>query len=143
MNYEDILMLPHPVSRTRKRMDRLDRAAQFAPFAALSGHDAAVREEARLTDMAAVLEEDRVAELDLAIRESVGKQVCITYFQPDERKAGGKYVTATAAVKKIDEYTGELVLEDGTRLAICRVYRVEEERPPCQGSCRAISTTEG
>ena len=125
MSYEDMLHLPHPVPKKHTQMDRLDRAAQFAPFAALSGHDAEIREEARLTDMAAVLEEDRMAELDSAIRESLGKAVSITYFQPDARKAGGKYVTVTGAVKKIDEYTAELVLEDGTRLDIRRIYRVE------------------
>lgn len=127
MNYEDILTLPHPAPKKHKRMTRLDRAAQFAPFAALSGHDAAVREEARLTDMAAVLEEDRVAELDRALRESVGMTVSITYFQPDERKAGGKYVSVSGVLKKTDEYTGELVLADGTRVEICRIYRVEEQ----------------
>ena len=126
MSYEDMLKLPHPVSQRHKRMDRLDRAAQFAPFAALTGHGAAIDEEARLTDMAAILEEDRMAELDRAIRESVGRQVSITYFQPDERKAGGKYVTVAGTVKKIDEYTAELVLEDGVRLDIRRVYRVVE-----------------
>ena len=125
MSYEDMLHLPHPVPKKHKQMDRLDRAAQFAPFAALSGHDAEIREEARLTDMAAVLEEDRMAELDSAIRESLGKAVSITCFQPDARKAGGKYVIVTGAVKKIDEYTAELVLEDGTRLDIRRIYRVE------------------
>ena len=129
MSYEDMFHLPHPAPKTHKRMDRLDRAAQFAPFAALSGHDAEIREEARLTDMAAILEEDRLAELDLAIRESVGKAVSITYFQLDERKAGGKYVTVSGTVKKIDEYTGELVLEDGMRLDIRRVYRVENKGP--------------
>ena len=129
MSYEDILHLPHPVSQRHKRMDRVDRAAQFAPFAALSGHDAQIREEARLTDMAAILEEDRMAELDRAIRESVGKQVSITYFQPDDRKAGGKYVPIAGTVKKLDAYTGELVLEDGMRLDIHRVYRVENKGP--------------
>lgn len=129
MSYEDMLHLPHPAPKKHKRMDRLDRAAQFAPFAALSGHDAEIREEARLTDMAAVLEEDRMAELDLAIRESLGKTVSITYFQPDGRKAGGKYVTVGGTVKKIDEFTAELVLEDGTRLDIRRIYRVENKDP--------------
>lgn len=130
MSYEDILLLPHPVLRNHKRMDRLDRAAQFAPFAALTGHGAAIQEEARLTDMAAILEDDRVAELDRAIRESVGKRVCITYFQPDERKAGGKYVTVVGVLKKIDEYEGVLVLEDGIRLGIRSVYRVEKQCTP-------------
>lgn len=129
MSYEDMLKLPHPVSRTRKPMDRLDRAAQFAPFAALTGHGAAIDEEARLTDMAAILEEDRMAELDRAIRESVGKQVSITYFQPDERKAGGKYVTVAGVLKKIDEYEGVLVLEDGTKVDIRKIYRVENKGP--------------
>ena len=123
--YYDIIHLPHHVSDHRAPMSMLDRAAQFAPFAALSGHDAEIREEARLTDVAAVLEEDRMAELDSAIRESLGKAVSITYFQPDARKAGGKYVTVTGTVKKFDEYTAELVLEDGTRLDICRIYKVE------------------
>ena len=124
MSYEDMLRLPHPVSRRHKRMDRIDRAAQFAPFAALICHGAAIDEEARLTDMAAILTEERMAELDLAIRESVGKQVSITYFRPDERKAGGEYVTIAGRVKKIDEYEGVLVLEDGTKVQICRVFRV-------------------
>lgn len=126
MSYEDMLKLPHPVSQRHKRMDRLDRAAQFAPFAALTGHGAAIDEEARLTDMAAILEEDRMAELDRAIRESVGKQVSITYFQPDERKAGGKYVTVAGTVKKIDEYEGVLVLEDGTKVDIRHTFKVEQ-----------------
>ena len=126
MSYEDMLKLPHPVSRRHKRMDRLDRAAQFAPFAALTGHGAAIDEEARLTDLAAILEEDRMAELDRAIRESVGKQVCITYFQPDERKAGGKYVTVAGVLKKIDEYEGVLVMEDGTKVGIRRTFKVEQ-----------------
>ena len=125
--YDDIINLPHHQSTERAHMSLHDRAAQFAPFAALSGHDAAVREEARLTDMAAILEEDRVAELDRALRESVGMTVSITYFQPDERKAGGKYVSVSGVLKKIDEYTGELVLADGTRVEICRIYRVEEQ----------------
>ena len=129
MSYEDMLLLPHPVSQRHKRMDRLDRAAQFAPFAALTGHGAAIDEEARLTDMAAILEEDRMAELDRDIRESVGQQVSITYFQPDDRKAGGEYVTVAGTVKKIDEYMGELVLEDGQRLDIRSVYRVENKGP--------------
>ena len=68
-----------------------------------------------------------MAELDRDIRESVGKQVSVTYFQPDERKAGGKYVTVAGTVKKIDEYTAELVLEDGVRLDIRRIYRVEKQ----------------
>ena len=123
--YDDIINLKRYNSPSRPRMSRMNRAAQFAPFAALSGHDAEIREEARLTDMAAVLEEDRMAELDSAIRESLGKSVSITYFQPDARKAGGKYVTVTGTVKKFDEYTAELVLEDGTRLDIRRIYRVE------------------
>ena len=126
MSYEDMLRLPHPVSRRHKRMDRVDRAAQFAPFAALTGHGAAIDEEARLTDMAAILTEERMAELDLAIRESVGKHVSITYFQPDERKAGGEYVTVIGVLKKIDEFEGVLVLEDGTKVDIRRTFKVEQ-----------------
>ena len=126
MSYEDMLRLPHPVSRWHKRMDRVDRAAQFAPFAALTGHGAAIDEEARLTDMAAILTEERMAELDLAIRESVGKHVSITYFQPDERKAGGEYVTVIGVLKKIDEFEGVLVLEDGTKVDIRRTFKVEQ-----------------
>ena len=74
--------------------------------------------------MAAIVEADRMAELDRAIRESVGKQVSITYFQPDERKAGGKYVTVAGVLKKIDEYEGVLVMEDGTRVDIRRTFKV-------------------
>ena len=126
MSYEDMLRLPHPVSRRHKRMDRIDRAAQFAPFAALTGHGAAIDEEARLTDMAAILTEERMAELDLAIRESVGKTVSITYFRPDERKSGGEYVTVIGVLKKIDEFEGVLVLEDDTKVDIRRTFKVEQ-----------------
>jgi len=105
--YDDIINLPHHVSVTRPHMTAVDRAAQFSPFAALTGYDAAIRETARLTD-------ERV-ELDEYIKDALNKrlqiiaermkeqpEITITYFQPDTKKSGGANITDTGTVKKID-----------------------------------------
>ena len=101
--YDEIINLPHHVSPTRPQMPMSDRAAQFAPFAALTGYDAAIKETGRLTDERVELDKEALTALDMkyqllmdALNEA--PKVTITYFQPDERKAGGKYITATGAV---------------------------------------------
>ena len=99
--YEDIIDLPHHVSSTRPHMAIADRAAQFAPFAALTGYGDAVNETARLTDERAVLDEDRKAEIDAALRavkKNIGEhpELSVTYFKPDDRKTGGSYITAVS-----------------------------------------------
>ena len=116
--YDDIIHLPHPVSRTRARMSPMDRAAQFSPFAALTGYDAAVEETARLTCQRIELDEDARIELneallELARRLGESPKVSITHFVPDERKAGGSYVVTEGAVRRIDSQQGHLTLEGG------------------------------
>ena len=100
--YDSIMNLPHHVSKTRPQMPMSDRAAQFAPFAALTGYDSAIKETGRLTDERIELDEEALSALDMKYQLLMdtfdeAPEVTITYFQPDERKAGGKYLTATDA----------------------------------------------
>lgn len=130
--YEDIINLPHHVSSTHPQMDILARAAQFAPFAALTGYDAAIRETARLTDKEIELDESAKEILDeklQMVRESIPEQplVEITYFKPDLSKSGGIYETALGQVKKIDEVSHSLIMQDGLRICIDRILNVEGE----------------
>ena len=115
--YDDIIGLPHHVSETRPRMARQDRAAQFAPFAALTGYHDMVAEEARVVENEiepgeAGLEElnQKLNLLQDAVRGGIRPTVSITYFVPDPRKAGGKYVTAVEEIRKIDPLRGVVVL---------------------------------
>ena len=128
--YDDILHLPHPTSKKHPRMPISDRAAQFSPFAALSGHGAAIAETARLTDEKMELDEDTKAELDkkqAVLLEHIAEQpkVTVTWFQPDARKDGGAYVTVTGRLKKIDEVERTLTLLDGTRISLADVVELE------------------
>ena len=126
-NYDDILHLPHPTSKTHRRMSRQDRAAQFSPFAALTGYEAVVKETARLTEKRPVLTEDEVAELDARLRLAMELDagVTVTWFQPDAKKSGGSYVTTTSRVKKADELQRILTMEDGAQIPIQEVTAVE------------------
>ena len=128
--YDDIIHLPHHVSPTRPRMSVADRAAQFSPFAALTGYDAAVKETARLTDEQIELDENSKTILNEKLQmilERLGEQieVQITYFRPDSRKSGGAYVTATGVVKKIDTYERSVIMADGTKILIDRIYEID------------------
>ena len=128
--YDDIIHLPHPTSSKHPRMPIADRAAIFSPFAALAGHSVAIAETARLTNQKAELDEDARAELDrrqAVLLEQIGQQpeVTVTWFQPDERKDGGAYVTTTGWLKKIDEIERVLVLTDGTRIPLEDVAGLE------------------
>lgn len=136
--YDDIINLPHHVSTRHPQMPLSDRAAQFSPFAALTGHDAAIKETQRLTDEWIELNEDRKELLDeklQMIRESLfsGKgrhdlpEITFTYFKPDERKSGGAYLSIQGKVKKIDEYSHQVIMEDGTVLAIEQIAGIEGE----------------
>lgn len=128
--YDDIIGLPHPTSSKHPRMPISERAAIFSPFAALSGHSAALAETARLTDQKIELDEDTKAELDrkqAVLLEHIGEQpeVTVTWFQSDERKDGGAYVTVTGRLRKIDEAERALVLLDGTRVPLEDVMELE------------------
>ncbi len=130
--YDDIIDLPHHTSKKHPRMPLLDRAAQFAPFAALTGHEAAIKETARLTEEEMELDENRKELLDLRLQQlqehlSEQPEVTVTYFQPDEKKAGGAYVSVTGRVKKVDGYEGELVFTDGQKVELNYIVEIEEK----------------
>ena len=129
-NYDDIIDLPHHVSETHPPMSRADRAAQFSPFAALTGYDAAVRETARVTERRIELGEGVKAELNArlnCILEHLPEhpQVSITYFVPDEKKSGGVYRTVTGAVRKLDGFAKTLPRADGTVVSMEEMVHVE------------------
>lgn len=128
--YEDIVDLPHHVSPTRPQMSRADRAAQFSSFAALTGHDAAVRETARRTASRIDTAEDRRYELDLKqqlLAQVLPSQpeVTVTYFVPDTRKVGGAYVSVSGRLKRIDSRRRILLLDNGTEIPADDVLELE------------------
>lgn len=130
--YDDIIMLPHHVSKKHPQMSLLNRAAQFSPFAALTGHDATIQEVQRLTDSFIEIDEGREIELNeqfSLIRRNLDRQpeLKITYFQPDERKSGGSYITVCGRIKKIDEYNHQIVFVDGTVLPIAHIFSMQGE----------------
>lgn len=122
-DYFDIINLPHHVSRNHPQMPMEARAAQFAPFAALTGYDAVIHETARLTDKQVELEEydnNRLNRIFSELMDSLEKHpmVTVSYFKPDEHKAGGAYMTVSGKLKKIDTYEQIMKMEDGTVIPI-------------------------
>ena len=131
-NYDDIINLPHYESKTHPRMSMHQRAAQFSPFAAVTGHDAAVKETERLTDKQIDLDERQKVELDEKLRiisEHLGQnpEVKITYFEPDQKKDGGAYITVSGFIKKIDVYEKKIVLQDGQKIEINQIYDIRSD----------------
>lgn len=121
--YFEILSRIHPTSKKHSRMSRMNRAAQFAPFAALTGYEESIEETARLTDRRIELSEYEIEELNAKlnfIQEHIKErpEVTITYFQSDERKEGGSYITVTGKVRRIDEVNRILVFDDERTVAI-------------------------
>lgn len=130
--YDDMLSLPHHVSKKHPQMSMHDRAAQFSPFAALTGYQSVLRETERLTERRVELSEEVRALLDERLRlvvESIQDRplLSFTYFQPDERKDGGAYLTVTGAVKKVDEFEKTITMIDGTLIPIEEVFSVNGE----------------
>ena len=130
--YREIIGLPHHVSKTRPQMPMSDRAAQFAPFAALTGYDSAIKETGRLTDERIELDEEALTTLDMKYQLLMDvlddePEVSITYFQPDERKTGGKYVSATGAVKKVDDFERRIIMQDGLKILMDDVLSIDGE----------------
>lgn len=130
--YDDIINLEHHKSKTRKHMPIADRAAQFAPFAALTGHDAAISETARLTGKRIELDEYSKEELNqklLFIHSCIddGVAAAFTYFEPDEKKSGGKYVTASGLVKKIKEFEKVVIMDDGLEIPVDDIIMIESD----------------
>ena len=130
--YGDIINLPHPESKKHKRMSMRDRAAQFSPFAALTGHDAAIKETARLTDGFVDLDESMKATLDeklvLILERSNEKPiVTITYFLKDEKKLGGSYEVAEGWIRKVDFYERVIEMGDRSKILLDHVVDIECE----------------
>lgn len=130
--YDDIIHLPHHVSKTRPQMSMEDRAAQFSPFAALTGYDAAILETGRLTEDKLELGEEAQAILDrkqryLAEIIDTKPAVTVTYFVPDEKKSGGAYSTVTGFLKRIDEYERVLMLTDGRKIQLDAIFDIESD----------------
>lgn len=128
--YDDIINLPHHVSTTHPQMDCMKRAAQFAPFAALSGYDDAIAEIQRITEPGIELDEDDKAVLDKKLKIILERitdkpEVVITYFVLDEKKSGGCYHIALGRVKKLDLYERILVMEDGINIQLDEIMEID------------------
>lgn len=131
-SYDDIINLPHHVSKKRPQMSMADRAAQFSPFAALTGHDEAIRETARLTDDRIDLDEGELEILNMRFQLlfdnlDLSPEVTFTWFKPDARKAGGSYETTHGTVKKIDHQNRLIIMQDQTVIPMDDVVRIELE----------------
>lgn len=127
--YEDIIHLPHHQSKVHPRMPVSARAAQFAPFAALTGYEDAVEETARLTEERIELTEEAKAMIDLKLqylRDHLDEhpEVTVTYFVPDSRKAGGTYVTVQGNLKSMDQLVGTITLQDRTTIPIQEITQL-------------------
>ena len=128
--YDDIIHLPHHVSRKHAPMTMIDRAAQFSPFAALTGYDAAIRETGRLTEGYIWLEDSSKEILNKQLQlirevQETQPEITVTCFQPDERKSGGAYVSITGRVKKIDGYGQCVILTEGVEIPFEFIYKID------------------
>lgn len=128
--YDDILNMPYPNPEIEKDFpDKILRSAQFAPFAALTGHDEAIEETARLTDIKVELDEYQKTELNDKIQlinnSDADEEVSITYFVPDKKKSGGAYITKRGIVLKVREYEKDIIMDDGTEIPIEDVFAIE------------------
>ena len=131
-SYDDIIHLPHHVSATHPHMSKAERAAQFSPFAALTGYEDVLTETARKTEQKIELDETIKEELDqklhlLAEHVQNPTSVSITYFQPDDYKEGGQYVTKTCRIRKINSMTQVIQTTDGSQIPICSLLKTESD----------------
>ena len=130
--YEDIVNLPPHISKRHSQPSMMDRAARFAPFAAITGYEEMVLEEARVTEEQIHLDEDAVAlicEKINMIQEFIDEEpeVRITYFEPDKKKSGGAYISITGTPKRVDEYEQLLIMTDGKKIKFDSIYRLESD----------------
>lgn len=128
--YDNIINLSHHVSPTRPQMSMIDRAAQFSPFAALTGYEDAILETGRLTDARAELTEDELDALNAKyqlLMDTIGTgiEVSITYFKQDDRKAGGAYLTERDVVKKVDTYNRRILMRNGTCIPMDDIFDID------------------
>ena len=127
--YDNIINLPHYEPKYHPRMSIYNRSAQFAPFAALTGNEEQVEETARITSRKVEIDEDvkdKINNILKEIKEQITKKnkISVTYFVPDQKKNGGKYITTVCNVKKIDEYRQKIILEDKTEIDICEIIEI-------------------
>ena len=130
--YEDIVNLPPHISKRHPQPSMMDRAARFAPFAAITGYEEMVLEEARVTEERVDLDEGALSLLNEKlnmIQEFLDEEpeVTITYFEPDKKKSGGAYVNITGIVKRIDEYEHFVIMTDGKKIRIEDIYAIESD----------------
>ena len=130
-DYSDIINLPHHISEKRQQMDRINRAAQFAPFAALTGHDAAILETARLTDKKIELDEGEKSVLNEKLKILLSSdnlpEVTVTYFEPDCKKSGGTYKQKNGKIKKFNQYNKSVIFTDDFEILIEEIYNIESD----------------
>ena len=129
-NYEDIINLPHHVSTRHPQMSMMNRAAQFAPFAALTGHSAAIEETARLTELQQELadEDNEILNQKMTyLREAINEHptISITYFEPDKRKSGGRYMSIEGQLQNIDDYNQTIVLKNGETIPLKSILDIQ------------------
>lgn len=127
--YADMIHLPHPVSKRHPQMSMADRAAQFSPFAALNGHDAAIAEAARITTERPILDESVKVEISNLLQAAVGQpqtELNITCFVPDARKTGGRYIEISGSIRKLIPHEKQVVMQDGTRIPIEDIIAIKE-----------------
>ena len=130
--YEDIVNLPPHISKKHPQPTMMDRAARFAPFAAITGYEDMVLEEARVTEERIDLDEGTLSLLNEKlnmIQEFLDEEpeVTITYFEPDKKKSGGAYIYITGTVKRIDEYECLVIMTDGKKIRIEDIYGLESD----------------
>lgn len=128
--YTDIIDMPHHLSKAHQPMPRRDRAAQFAPFAALTGHEEALEETARVTERSSSLDAYEAELLDRKLQllskyAGGDAELTILYFQPDERKEGGRYQRITGYLKRIDSYRKCLILRDGSVISLEQIRGID------------------
>ena len=126
--YDDIINLPHPESKTHPRMSEMNRAAQFAPFAALTGYDDEIVEAGRLTDRQSSLDENKKDILDHKLQlamEDRNRSISIKYFVPDEKKSGGSYTHLTGTIKKVDAFNKCIVMNEGDVVSLDRIVDID------------------
>lgn len=136
LRYDSIIDLPHHQSATRKHMSMIDRAAQFSPFAALTGYGDCIKETARVTEERIELDEaeqaaisEKLYDLQTRLEQMPRGQIpgiTIKFFVPDKTKAGGRYVTITGAVKKVDAFEHMVGMADGSRISMDNIVSIAE-----------------
>lgn len=132
LKYADIINLPRHELTTRQRMPRINRAASFSPFAALTGYDDQVKEAGRLTDERIELDDGTISTLNDKLNYAVSlsdeqPEISVTYFNPDSKKNGGAYITHTGIIKRIDEYERKVIFADKTAIPIDDIYGIDGE----------------